>query len=415
MKLLQGDQASEPLLRMVEREATHLRERRRVLYGNDAAAIQREAVRALRAIGAPDKRIVWKVRAAADEVTVPARALAGMSLDAMLDGWSEAELWRLIDSEGVRDLESSPALALHVVAANTPLLVWSSVARALLIGAASLVRLPQESPEIDFWARQFQNALANASPKLAELVSMTHWPSDDFGATREAACASDAVLVYGSDATVENIRALTPRDKRFVGYGHRFSIGVVGTGADYAAAARGTALDMLIFDQQGCLSPQIIFVEGESDDAARFAAALRQELNRVRGQFPARSAATVAKLREASMMARFQPGAAVSHDLDFAWLVATAPSIAAPSFGLPGYIAVAPIGGCASPAGWLKEQSLSERLQGVSYVAGANDDNSALRAAVYDLGASYVCSPGWLQRPPFSWREDNLDVLKSLT
>ena len=398
----------------IERDMLRLRSRRSSLFGDNAAKIQSEAVNALSEIAAPTTRGLWKDQVVASEVDNPGRSLAALSLDSMLDTWSEADLWRLINAEGVLEPRSGPAVVLHIVAANTALLAWSSVARALLVGAASLVRLPQGSPEIDFWVEQLQCALMQVSPDLAGLVSFAHWPSSDDRVTRRAVSGSDTVVIYGGDATVKSVRALTPPGKRFLGYGHRFSIGIVGAGADFDQAARGTALDMAIFDQQGCLSPQMIFVVGGQEKTKCFVDVLVHALELNRANFPQRSLGEAANLREASMMAYFQPGAAVRHDPEFAWSVVLSPTGAELGFGLPGYITVVPCGAFDQISAWLREHRLSERLQGVSCITGSEGDLRLAMASLSELGASYVCSPGELQRPPFSWREDNLDVLKSL-
>lgn len=77
---------------------------------------------------------------------------------------------------------------------------------------------------------------------------------------------ADAVVVYGGNETVRSLRDRTPVTTPFIAYHHRLSAALVGraalTDATSAAdaadrAARATA----VFDQRGCVSPHVVYVE----------------------------------------------------------------------------------------------------------------------------------------------------------
>ena len=106
-------------------------------------------------------------------------AMTRLSLDALLDSLTPAALWRLIDSEGVRDVRGVSRVG-HVIAANTPLLSWVSVIRALLLRSASLVKLP--SGDAAEWGKLFHASLAAVSPALASQVELRQWPGGADGA-----------------------------------------------------------------------------------------------------------------------------------------------------------------------------------------------------------------------------------------
>ena len=71
------------------------------------------------------------------------------------------------------------------------------------------------------------------------------------------------VHVYGRDATIASVRAKVGERIRVRGHGAGMGIAVVGRGAAVKDAARALAADVIAFDQRGCLSPRVVFVEGE--------------------------------------------------------------------------------------------------------------------------------------------------------
>lgn len=89
-----------------------------------------------------------------------------------------------------------------------------------------------------------------------------------------AAAPGDALHVYGSDATIAEVRAATAEGVIVRGHGAGLGIAVTSAGADLDASARALAADVIPFDQRGCLSPRFALVEGDEDRAVAFARAL---------------------------------------------------------------------------------------------------------------------------------------------
>ena len=93
------------------------------------------------------------------------------------------------------------------------------------------------------------------------------------------------VVATGSDETLTSIADRLRPTQRFVGYGHRFSIAILGTTLDEAGmkeAASGLALDVARWDQSGCLSPVFVYLVGwERERQRRFATILDDALEDV--------------------------------------------------------------------------------------------------------------------------------------
>ncbi len=109
------------------------------------------------------------------------------------------------------------------------------------------------------------------------------------------------IHVYGRDATVAEIRAQARPGVRVRGHGAGMGVAWISRAHDGGAAA-AVASDVIAFDQQGCLSPRIVLVEGDEDAADTFAVALDRALASAeadvpRGQVPEDVRAEIASWR----------------------------------------------------------------------------------------------------------------------
>ncbi len=353
----------------------------------------------------------------------PTQLAPGMR--ALLSGLSREALWALLEEEfgdpevldgfraragGGRRRALGPAVTAHFFAGNTPLLAWPALAACLLVKSAAFGKLSRGETE---WAGVFTRALDEVSPDLARCVALETWP----GGTRDLdalLCSeADAVAAYGSDATLEQIHSLVPVSVPFHGFGHRVSIGLVLRGADEESAAAGLARDVLLFDQEGCLSTAMLFIEGDTGDAARFgehlAGALEQQA--CAWALPPREAESAAQVRAAREVALFAEGARVWGDPGLRWSVILAPGAApeptcsacvVPLHPLPDLDALPALLG-----------PLRRHLQGAA-LAAPPERVPAAAEALARAGVNRICAPGELQSPPFSWHHDGRLVLASL-
>ena len=132
--------------------------------------------------------------------------------------------------------------------------------------------------------------------------------------------------VYGRDETIAAIRARTSLVVRAHGAG--MGVAYVPAAADLRVTADRVAADVVPFDQRGCLSPRIVFVEGEPE---AFATALAEALA-ARELLVPRGALTPAERAE---LARWADSVAFAGSLrrGAAWAVAVAGPSALPPPG----------------------------------------------------------------------------------
>ncbi|MGZ0245492.1 MAG: acyl-CoA reductase, partial [Alphaproteobacteria bacterium] len=155
-----------------------------------------------------------------------------------------------------------PDILTHIWAGNVPgLPIWSLIC-GLLVKAGNIGKVPTAEPLFAGW---FAQVLAEVAPEIADCFAVVWWKGGD--AAREDALLkeSDVVLAYGGNDPLAAIRDRVPVTTRYLAYGHKVSFGVISRAAldiqKASMAAHQAAYDVIRYDQQGCYSPHVFFVE----------------------------------------------------------------------------------------------------------------------------------------------------------
>ena len=227
-------------------------------------------------------------------------ALLGPTSARDLLAWVAAELGdacaldRWFDHGAARTKALAPDLILHVVSSNTPHAALQSLIGGLLLGSRNLVKLPGTGlGAVD----QF---LARLPAELRARVEV----SVELPAAWLA--AADAVVVYGSEQTVAALRARVLPGKTFLGHGHKSSLGVIWHDPLFESCL-GAARDASLFDQQGCLSPQVFYVrEAQPGSARAYAEKLAAAMDQFSGTHPRGPLAIEEKAAIANLRAAYR-------------------------------------------------------------------------------------------------------------
>jgi hypothetical protein len=184
-----------------------------------------------------------------------------------------------------------PDLLVHSWAGNVPgLPLWSLVC-GLLVKAGNVGKLPSAEPA---FASLFARLLAEVHPPMADCFAIVWWKGGEQEVPAALFAQADAVLAYGSNQAVAQVREQVPVTTRFLPYGHKLGFGLVGRAALDAhrapATARLAAHDIVRYEQQGCYSPHQFYVERGGRIAPReFAQYLASELANLQQRFPRRA------------------------------------------------------------------------------------------------------------------------------
>ena len=239
---------------------------------------------------------------------------------AVLDGFQPAAKGGAVRAFG-------PHLLVHSWAGNVPALSLWSLICGLLTKSPAIGKLASAEPLFASW---FARLLAEVHPPLADCLAVVWWR----GAGGEEADAlyaqADTVLAYGGNHTLDALRQRLPVTTRFLPHGHKLGFGMVAKEAldslKAPALARLAAWDVMRYDQQGCYSPHVFYVEcGAPVSPREFADYLAAELANLQRRFPRRAL----ELEEGAAVARWQqsvewaqPPHALIGPVDAAWSVA---------------------------------------------------------------------------------------------
>ena len=208
-----------------------------------------------------------------------------------------------------------PELLLHVWAGNVPALpLWSFVS-GLLVKAGSIGKMASAEP---VFATVLARLLAKVEPRWADCFAVVWWQGGDAAQERCAFAQADVVLAYGGNTALQALQAHLPVTTRFLPHGHKLSFGLVSAAAlsvrRSQALARLAALDVARYDQQGCYSPHVFYVQrGGPVSPEEFAQQLAGELASLQHKMPRRvlsleEAAQVGAWREAHEFAAINGG-----------------------------------------------------------------------------------------------------------
>lgn len=183
-----------------------------------------------------------------------------------------------------------PGILAHIWAGNVPgLPVWSFVS-GLLVKAGNIGKAPSAEPLFAGW---FAQLLAEIDPEIADCFAIVWWKGGDTESEAALLREADTVLAYGGNDALAAIRDRLPVTTRYLAYGHKISFGMISRAAldtrKVSDAARAAAYDIVRYDQQGCYSPHVFFVEhGGRISPEEFSQYLAHELAAFEKKYPRR-------------------------------------------------------------------------------------------------------------------------------
>lgn len=315
---------------------------------------------------------------------------------------------------------TGPALTTHIFSGNVPGLPAISLIHAFLVKSASLGKPSSEEP---VFPALFARSIAAVDPKLAAAMAILPWTGGDAAVEAAAFAASETVIAYGSEASIEKIRGRVPSGVGFVGHGHRMSSAVVGREAlepgSLHRLAERLAYDVSLFDQQGCVSPHVVYVErggaispeGFAERLAEAMAAFERAMPR--GRLAVEETAAIQQVRtEAELRElREEPIRLFPSPGGTAWTVIYEEDQTFVPSCLNRVVRVKPLADMDELPNLVRP--IRRYLQTVG-TALTHERRDRLADALASLGVCRVCSVGEMPHPPLSWHHDGGFCLLSL-
>jgi len=355
------------------------------------------------------------------------------TLDGMAGAWTIDALSRLVDAElggpavlddfvrdegwmgpGVRRRRAigSPVV-LQVLAGNVPGVAITATIRVLLTRSGVLCKLPEAEPGL---LPMFARLLAAEDALLGRSLAVTWWPGSSFpSAWREWTKWAGKVVVYGGAAAVQAVRAALPGDTDLISYGPRTGVAVLLPDCPQTAAATALASDVCAYDQQGCVSPRLVYVVGSTTGpfVSRLAGALEERTRYHHPPDPTpEEAVAIRAMRATFEFGGYEDGrsALAAPGESLAWTILASDSPAARTELLPRVVWVHRVPDIET----LEEvlQPLEGRVQTLGY-SGA-EGLEKLAALATRLGVGRIAPLGSVAWPPPDWRHEGRHQLLPL-
>jgi hypothetical protein len=317
-------------------------------------------------------------------------------------------------------LATGPRLLVHIAAGNLPIPALMSIVLGLLARSGQFVKCASGASLLP---RLFAHSLREVEPKLGACLEIAEWKGGRLELERPLYAEADCVTATGSDETLAEIRGQLPAHARFLGYGHRISFAyvaheVLSTHAAKKIAARAAA-DVVAWDQLGCLSPHLIYVErGGAVSPELFAEVLAAELakreaSEPRGKISAPEAAAIASRRSL-----YEIRAAALSDTRLwqsegstAWTVVYE---ADPRFQLSCLNRFVYVKAVADVTEALHAADPMRGKVSTVGMAASGDKAERLATEFARWGVTRACPVGQMQNPPLTWRHDGRPGLGDL-
>jgi len=369
-----------------------------------------------------------------EETGFPPEVLAA-GLDDCFAEWTQEKFFMLLAQEFVdaTRLQSfasqpnqtlsmihSPQLLAHIAPGNLPVPVFQSIAFGLLLRSAQFVKCASGKSLLP---RLFGHSLHTVEPGLAASLEIAEWKGGSEPLESALFAEADCVVASGSDESILATRQRLPLAKRLVGYQHRVSFGYV---EKLACEVMGTQSilsravdDVVAWNQHGCLSPHVIYVEQfGSLKPERFAEMLAEELEArnetmPRGPISTKEAAAIStarrfyKIRSANNVGALLWESEESTD----WTVVYEDEKQFQASPLNRFIYVKPIEQLEEALHVL--EPIRESVSTVG-IAASEARIRELAVPLAKWGVPRICPLGKMQRPPLTWRHDGRPPLGEL-
>ena len=247
----------------------------------------------------PDYELRRQALTASPEETGFPREVLAAGLDACFADWTQEKFFMLLTQEfgdptrlqsfanqpnRTYSMVHGPQLIAHIAPGNLPVPIFQSIAFGLLLRSAQFVKCATGKSLLP---RLFGHSLHYVEPGLASSLEIAEWDGGNEVLESSLFTEADCVVASGNDNSINSIRQRLPLTKRLIGYGHRVSFGYVEKQANEIMGTQAiishAADDVVAWNQCGCLSPHVIYVEQFGTlKPERFAEMLAEELERFR-------------------------------------------------------------------------------------------------------------------------------------
>ncbi len=311
------------------------------------------------------------------------------------------------DGAPVRAL--GPALALHALPGNVPL-IWLPVFLACIFMRSPCLLKPSHEDPLS--PALFCRTLAEKLPALAAALGVIPWRGGESDLETEFLRQAEALIVYGGDEAVNSLAGRLSPEAKLLAHGPRFAAGVITREASgpgrLETVAAAAARDALLYDGRGCLSLSSIYIEqGGLYAPEESAAIIAQALAAASAALPAGrldpDSAALQRSWRGRLKARAlagRPGQLWADPNGLDWACFFDRELNPPEVAFQRAVWISPIPDIQELEGRLAARR--GRLHALAF-AGPEARRAAMAEILAPLGLTRLTSFGSLQTPPLNW------------
>ncbi|MEE9132654.1 MAG: acyl-CoA reductase [Gemmatimonadota bacterium] len=392
------------------------------LAGRPVADILTAIDAAARRLTEPGEELYDELVSTLPDLTGYSKRMIEIGLERMGAGWTADALRGALDGEfGSLDVLDDfrprkprgfqrafgAALTVHIFSGNIPGVSVTSLIRGLCVKSAGFGKTAAGEP---YFAVCFARALAAEAPEIASCLAVSYWPGGSEDLEAVAFSEAGAVIAYGGDEAVSQVGCRVPPGVRFIGYPNRVGAALVANSAlsrvDAPLLARNAALDVVMFDQQGCVSPHTIYVQrGGEIEPLEFANQLAAALHDLSAEIPRGTLAPgeSSLIHQLRAQAEMRGATVLVSERGTEWTVIVEDRVEFEPSPLNRVIQVRPVDDLSEAVSALGQ--VGSRMQTVAIAAEPNEVRS-LAARLGAIGATRLVRVGEAAWPAPHWHHD---------
>ena len=309
-----------------------------------------------------------------------------------------------------------PGLVGGIVSSNIPALPHLTVMRSLLVKAPCVVKSSKDEP---LFLPAYLQSLWDVDPEVGACAAAVSFGREDTAQLDTFLGGIDFLIAYGGLDAIAGLRQKWPDDSRALYHGHKLGFGIVAAdalGTDLNSLAEKIAWDVVLFDQEACLAPHVIFVEGNSAETFRLAEEVATSMEKLAVELPPARRSLAAKLalrQELDSLAvldqRAQVCPAGSPDSGVVVVQETDTFLPSP---LGRFVRLVPVPSVETALKLV--EPLEGLLQNASIACTDDSRRREIATALARAGVARVCPPGNMGTPTMMWHHDGFPCIAKM-
>jgi len=176
-----------------------------------------------------------------------------LALNWIFSFWNEETILKLQSENRYKNISK----LVQVLAGNTPAAIAEAFLHGAIIHVPQLIKIPSLQST---FPKLLHASFEEVSIELGCLFHLDTW-KNRYSELYSNLSKADMVIAYGHDHTIALLKKYCLPHTIFLEQGHAVSCAIIYKEAANRSSLNKLAWDMLSYDQRGCLSPRVTFVE----------------------------------------------------------------------------------------------------------------------------------------------------------